>query len=485
MDEKEKVDFSKLKKVEDVIWKMEKHDKMNVPAYVVGTDEILEKLKNDKTLWQLKNVASLPGIVKNAVLMPDAHEGYGFPIGGVAAFDAEEGIVSPGGVGYDINCGVRLIKTGLTIEEVKPRIKELVDVLFETVPTGVGSESRVRLSKKELERVGENGIDWALENGFAFEGDKERIEEYGMMEDADMKEVSKKAKERGKNQLGTLGAGNHFLEVQYVESVDDKTAKSFGLKKGQIVVMVHCGSRGFGHQIASDYIREFIPKARKLDLYMPDLELVYLPIKEEESERYLKAMKAAVNFAFVNRQVITSFAREAFDKVFGEGTSEEMELVYDVAHNIAKFEKHEVEGEMRELLVHRKGATRAFPAGREELPDLYKKVGQPVLIPGSMGTASYVLVGNRKGMELSFGSSCHGAGRVMSRRKAKQIWRGEELIRNLWERYGIYVRSRTYKVAAEEAPKAYKDVDIVAKSVEDAGISKIVAKLRPLGVIKG
>ena len=479
------VDFSKIKKKEDVLWVMEKHDRMKVPAYIVGDEKIIESLKKDRTLWQLKNVASLPGIVKNAVLMPDGHEGYGFPIGGVAAFDAEEGIVSPGGVGYDINCGVRMVKTPLTIEDVKPRIKELVDELFKNVPTGVGSESKLKLSKEELDEVSINGIDWAIENGFARKEDKERTEEYGKIEDANSYDVSKKAKERGKNQLGTLGAGNHFLEVQYIESINEELGRKIGLEKGQVVVMIHCGSRGFGHQIASDYIREFIPIARKKNLYMPDLELVYLPLREKESHKYLNAMRAAVNFAFVNRQIITSFARETFGKLFGGEVEEKMELVYDVAHNIAKFEKHYVDGEKRRLLVHRKGATRAFPAGREELPEKYKNIGQPVLIPGSMGTSSYVLVGNQKGLDISFGSSCHGAGRRMSRRKAKQTWKGEELIRNLWEKYGIYVRSRTYRVAAEEAPKAYKDVDIVAKSVERAGISSIVAKLRPIGVIKG
>ncbi len=480
-----KVDFNKIRKVEDVVWKMERHDEMKVPAYIIGDERIMNTLKKDRTLWQLKNVASLPGIVKNAVLMPDGHEGYGFPIGGVAAFDGEEGIVSPGGIGYDINCGVRLIKTPLKVEEVKPKIKELVDSLFKNVPTGVGSESRIRLTKGELGEVAERGIDWTLENGFAFEEDKERIEEYGVMENADYSKVSKRAKERGKSQLGTLGAGNHFLEVQYVEESNEELAKMFGLERGDVVVMVHCGSRGFGHQIASDYIKEFIPIAKKLNLYMPDLELVYLPLEREESWNYIEAMRSAVNFAFVNRQIITNFVRETFRDVFRKNIEEEMPLLYDVAHNIGKFEKHAVEKVNRNLLVHRKGATRAFPAGREELPSIYKKTGQPVLIPGSMGTSSYVLVGEEKALDISFGSSCHGAGRSMSRSKAKKTWKGEELIKELWEKKGIYVRSRTFKVAAEEAPKAYKDVDIVAKSVEKAGISKIVAKLKPLGVVKG
>lgn len=479
------IDFSKIKELDNALWMMEKHDNMKVPALIIATKKALEGLKKDRTLWQLKNVASLPGIVKNAVLMPDAHEGYGFPIGGVAAFDAEEGIVSPGGIGYDINCGVRVLKTQLTLEEVKPKIKQLADALFSHIPTGVGEKGKLHLTIEELGEVAENGINWMIEKGFAYKEDKERIEEYGKIEGADYSKVSQKAKARGKDQLGTLGAGNHFLEIQHVEKIyDESAAKAFGLFPNQIVVMIHTGSRGFGHQIASDYIKEFMPIARKMNLFLPDPELVYLPLKHEKAQHYLKAFKCAVNFAFSNRQFITYWTREVFEKLFGK-EADYLELLYDVAHNIAKFEEHVVNGEKRTLIVHRKGATRAFPAGRKELPKLYRNIGQPVLIPGSMGTASYILIGKEKSLEISFGSSCHGAGRALSRRKALQQFRGESLVKELWEKQGIYVKPKSYRVAAEEAPKAYKDVDVVAESVEKAGISKIVARLKPIGVVKG
>ncbi len=477
------MEFSYIEKIGNGLFKMKKHDKMNVDALIVGTQRIVDSLRKDKTLWQLKNVASLPGIVKNAVLMPDAHEGYGFPIGGVAAFDANDGIVSPGGIGYDINCGVRLLLTPLSKEELMDKRNEIVEELFKNIPTGVGEEGKLRLSVDELEEVVSSGIDWAIEKGYAWKEDKERIEEYGRMK-ADASKVSSRAKQRGKGQLGTLGAGNHFLEVQVIEKIFDERAGAFGLEKGKVVVMIHTGSRGFGHQIASDYVREFMPIARKLNLYMPDPELVYLPLKHEKAQDYLKAMASAVNFAFVNRQMITYWARESFSRVFGSSVGDEMHLVYDVAHNIAKIEEHEVNGKKRKLIVHRKGATRAFPAGREELPSLYRHVGQPVLIPGSMGTASYVLVGMHKGLNVSFGTTWHGAGRVMSRRAAIRSFRGEVLVKQLKEK-GILVKPKTWRVAAEEAPQAYKDVDEVAKSVELAGISRIVARLKPLAVIKG
>ena len=475
-----------LKKESDAVWKMEPTGKMKVPAYIFGTEEIVAKIKTDRTLWQLQNVASLPGIINHASVMPDGHEGYGFPIGGVAAFDAKEGVVSPGGVGYDINCGVRLLKTDLTEEQVRPKIKELCDKLFVNVPSGVGSESKLRVSPEELEQALKLGIDWAIEKGYGRKEDKPRTEEYGRMEGADPSAVSNQAKKRGRKQFGTLGAGNHFLEIQKVEKIyDQETAKAFGLEEGNITVMIHCGSRGFGHQVCSDIIPNLLSIANKNNLLLPDKELVYAPVQSNEGQQYIKGMKCAVNYAFINRHVIMHWTRETFDQVFGKGTSDPMHLLYDVAHNIAKFEKHKVNGKDQELIVHRKGATRAFPAGREELPPEYRSIGQPVLIPGSMGTSSYVLVGQPKALELTWGSTCHGAGRVMSRSQAIHTFRGDKLKDDLWTNNNIYVKATNPKVIAEEAPGAYKNVDQVVESVEKAGISKIVAKLKPIGVVKG
>ncbi|MDD5022765.1 MAG: RtcB family protein [Candidatus ainarchaeum sp.] len=472
--------------VSNAIWRIEKKDKMNVPAYIFGTEKIMEKMKRDRTFSQLTNVASLPGVINQVSVMPDGHEGYGFPIGGVAAFDAKEGIVSPGGVGYDINCGVRLLTTNLTEEQVRPKIKELCDKLFHNVPSGVGSESKLKISHEELDQAVKLGIDWAIEKGYGRKEDKSKTEEYGKMEGADPSAVTPTAKKRGKTQFGTLGAGNHFLEIQKIESVsDEKSAKAFGLEKEKIAVMIHCGSRGYGHQICSDMLGPLLEYSKKNNIYLPDKELVYAPIQSEEGQRYLKGMKCAVNYAFINRHVIMHWVRETFDQVFGSGTSDSMHLVYDVAHNIAKVEKHKVNGNVRELIVHRKGATRAFPAGREELPPEYRSIGQPVLIPGSMGTASYVLVGQEKGLELAWGSTCHGAGRVMSRGDAIRSFRGDKLQSDLWSNQKIYVKATNPKVIAEEAPSAYKDVDEVVESVVQAGISKITAKLKPLGVVKG
>ncbi|NPA22626.1 MAG: RtcB family protein [Candidatus Micrarchaeota archaeon] len=464
-------------KITPYLFKMKKTGRMRTEALIFATEKLLQKIKQDRTLQQLQNVASLPGIVGNALLMPDAHEGYGFPIGGVAAFDREEGIVSPGGVGFDINCGVRLLKTPLTKEEIKPVQEELAQQLFRTIPSGVGETGHLRLSVSELDLVAELGVKWAEEEGYAFKEDRERIEEYGRMEGADPSKISKTAKKRGKNQLGTLGSGNHFLEVQYVESIlDEERAKKLGLFPGQVVVMIHTGSRGFGHQIASDYISLFLRENPDI----PDPDLAYLPLKHDLAWDYIAAMKGAVNFAFTNRQIITHFTREVFRRMFNV----EMELLYDVAHNIAKFEKHKVNGEEKEVLIHRKGATRAFPKGRPELPALYRDIGQPVIIPGSMGTASYVLLGREESLDVSFGTTCHGAGRVLSRRKATQMYKGEKLIKEL-AKEGIILKPKTLRGAAEEAPGAYKDIDEVIKTVVENKISYGVARLRPLAVIKG
>lgn len=388
-------------------------------------------------------------------------------------------------LGFDINCGVRLITTDLTPEDVKPKINELINTLFRNVPSGVGSKGRLRLSRQELDDAVVRGVDWSIENGYGWDEDRERCEENGRIDGADPSVLSDIAKKRGLPQFGTLGAGNHFLEVQEIVDVpDENVAKSFGLEKGKISVMIHCGSRGFGHQVCSDYIKKMISASQKYSIKLPDKELCCAPLNSPEADEYVKAMKCAVNYAFCNRHTIMHWTRESFDQVFGKGTSESMHLVYDVCHNIAKFEEHDVEGKRMKVCVHRKGATRAFPAGRPEIPSIYREVGQPVLIPGTMGTASYVLVGKEEGMKNTFGSTCHGGGRVMSRRAATRSWRGRDVQRMLSEK-GITIRATNPKILAEEAPSAYKDIDDVVRSVELAGISGIVAKMIPVGVVKG
>jgi len=472
-----------MKEIASCIYKLEKKGDMRVPALIFSSPSLLQQLKKDRTLEQIMNVASLQGVVDHVCVMPDGHEGYGFPIGGVAAFDAEDGVVSPGGVGYDINCGVRLLASPLTFEEVNKRMKKLLHALFSAVPSGVGSESKLRISKSELDEVAIEGARWAIEQGYGIEQDLLHTEENGKMNGAVPECVSDKAKARGKTQLGTLGAGNHFLEVQVVEKIfEPQIAKKFGLFEGQVVVMIHCGSRGYGHQICADYVSKILAYARRTGLYLPDRELAYAPLHSKEGEDYLAAMSCAINFAFANRQIIMHLVRQSFDKLFECG--DEMKLIYDVAHNIAKFETHLINGERRKLIVHRKGATRAFPKGRSELPSAYIDVGQPVLIPGSMGTASYVLVGEKKSLELSFGSTCHGAGRMMSRREATRRYDPNQLLSQLSTK-GIMVKAASKRVVAEEAPSAYKDVDEVVKAVVESGISKAVAKLRPIGVVKG
>lgn len=471
-----------LKKIDKAKWEMEKEGDMRVSAYIFANDRLIEGMGKDRTLQQLKNVAGLPGIIKHALLMPDGHEGYGFPIGGVAAFDAEDGIVSPGGVGYDINCGVRLLTTALEEKDVRPKIVEICDTLFKNVPSGVGSEGRLRISPEELDEAVKMGVDWAIEKGYGRKEDKEHCEEYGRIAGADPTKTSTTAKKRGRKQFGTLGAGNHFLEVQVVDEIlNEDVAKKFGLRKGMVTAMIHCGSRGYGHQICSDNIPPILDYARKNNLWLPDKELAYAPMKSKEAQNYMAAMRCAVNYAFTNRHIIAHWVRESFDQIFGDGTGDNIHTVYDVAHNIAKIEEHEGQ----KMVIHRKGATRAFPAGRPELPESYRSIGQPVLIPGSMGTASYVLVGNPRGLEAAWGSTCHGAGRTMSRGEAIRTHNGEQLRKTLWEKNKIYVRATKAKIVAEEAPDAYKNIDDVVQSVADAGISDIVARLKPLGVAKG
>ncbi len=479
--------YIKLRRVSDLIWEIPKEPPMRVPARIYASEILLKKMQEDKTLEQARNVATLPGIQKWMIVMPDGHQGYGFPIGGVAAFDLNEGIITPGGIGFDVNCGVRIIRTNLRVEDVKPKLMELVNEIFRNVPAGVGETGKVHLSFSELDKVLQEGAKWAVENGYGWEDDLGRIESYGHLEDADPDAVSVTAKRRGAPQLGTLGSGNHFLEIQVVDKIyDPEVAKAFGIEEeGQVVVMVHTGSRGLGHQVASDYIREFERRFRDIVRRLPDRELVYAPWGTKEAERYFSAMCAAANYAWANRQMITHWVRESFEKVFRTSADQlGMEIVYDVAHNIAKIEEHKVNGKKKKVIVHRKGATRAFPPGHPELIPKYRKVGQPIIIPGSMGTASYILVGTEKAMEISFGSTAHGAGRQLSRAEAKRRFRYQEVI-NRMRQQGIVVKSATKDGVVEEVPEAYKNVDEVVRVSHEIGIGKLVVRLRPLAVIKG
>ena len=479
-----------LEKVDRYIWSIPKGYKsgMIVPGRVFADETLLEKMKTDRTLEQCANVAHLPGIYKYAITLPDGHEGYGFPIGGVAATDYYEGVISPGGVGYDINCGVRLLTTSLEEEDVRPRLPELVETIFANVPCGLGSRRRdFKLSRSDLEGVMMEGARWAVENGLGWDEDTKHCEENGAMENADPDKVSNSAVNRGLPQLGTLGSGNHFLEIERVDEIYDKeAAKVFGIKSvGQVTVMIHCGSRGFGHQICSDYIRVMERAVRKYGIKIPDRELVCAPGNSREAEDYFKAMACAVNYAFANRQAITHWVRESFEKVFRRPAEElGLRLVYDVAHNIAKVEEHRVNGKRQKVWMHRKGATRAFPPGSNLIPVDYRSVGQPVIIPGSMGTSSWLLVGTPKAMDLTFGSTAHGAGRMLSRAAAKRRFWGRD-VKNSLEKAGIVVRAASNVVLAEEADPAYKDVDRVVEVSHQVGIATKVAHLKPIAVIKG
>jgi tRNA-splicing ligase RtcB len=476
-----------LTKVNDNTWEVPGNYKpgMNVPGRIFVSKTLLDILEPE-TIDQVANVASLPGIQKYSMAMPDAHRGYGFSIGGVAAFDKDEGVISPGGVGFDINCGVRLIRSNLMEDDVRPRLSELLDSLFEAIPSGVGSKSRMRLTDEELDDVFINGVHWAVKNGYGMKGDLSHCESNGKMPGADPSKVSIKARKRGRPQIGTLGSGNHFLEVQYVDKVyDAEAAKAFGLKEGQITFMIHCGSRGAGHQICTDHLQKLTQASKKYRISLPDKQLACAPASSEEAQDYFKAMTCAANYAWVNRQMIMHWAREVFDDFFkAQHGNLGLDLVYDVAHNVAKLEKHMINGEEKEVYVHRKGATRAFPAGHPEIPEDYKDVGQPVIIPGSMGTASYVLKGGPAAMELTFGSACHGAGRVMSRSRAKKELRGEEIQKEL-KSEGIVVRATQPSLIAEEAPEVYKSSSDVVDVVHDLGIATKVARLLPMGVVKG
>ncbi|MDV5120901.1 MAG: RtcB family protein [Candidatus Scalindua sp.] len=480
----------KINKISDWVWEIPKSEKegMRVPARIYASDVLFENM--DKGVFeQITNVACLPGIQKYALCMPDGHWGYGFPIGGVAAFDTENGIISPGGIGFDINCGMRLITTDLKINEVKPRLPELINELFRAVPAGVGSKGVIKASVSQLKDIMERGAEWCIENGYGWPQDLQRIEEGGHIPGADPSKVSEKAITRGINQLGTLGSGNHYLEIQLVTTeniFDEKIAKVFGIKeKDQIVIMVHCGSRGFGHQVATDYLRVFDKAIKKYDMTVRDRELACAPFKSPEGSDYYKAMLCAANSAFANRQIITHRIRESFSKVFDTNAEKlGIEIVYDVAHNIARVERYKIDGKEKEVLVHRKGSTRSFGPGRRELPEIYREVGQPVIVGGSMQTGSFLLTGTEKAMEETFGSTMHGAGRTMSRSAAKKMVRGDQLMRTMAEN-GILVKAASMPGLAEEAGIAYKDISEVVETMDTLGISKKVVKLKPIGNIKG
>ncbi len=469
----------KLKKISDVEWEIPKTGKMNVSGRIFASEKLLQLIKKDNTLQQVKNVAMLPGIIKASIALPDAHCGYGYSIGGVAAFDIDKGVISPGGVGFDINCGIRLLRTNLNLNEIKEKKKGILHSLFRTIPSGVGRGGKINITKKDLDDILKKGVEWCLEKNYATKQDLENCEDNGRLPNANPNDVSERAKKRGIGQLGTLGAGNHFIEIQTVEEIFDRDiAKIFGLKKDQIVIMIHSGSRGLGHQVASDYIQKMEDRYKWPE---QDRQLVNAPIKSELGKRYLSAMSCAANFAFANRQLMTYLIRENLKHYFPNFKAE---LVYDVCHNVAKFEEHIIKGEKRKILVTRKGATRSFGIGRNELPLNYKKVGQPVLIPGSMGTSSYVLVGTNKAEQISFGSTAHGAGRVESRTNARKTIRGEDVKKQL-EKQDIDIEAGSFKGISEEAPEAYKDIDEVVEVSHKAGIGNLVAKLKPIAVMKG
>jgi tRNA-splicing ligase RtcB (3'-phosphate/5'-hydroxy nucleic acid ligase) len=482
------VNINDLKQITQFEWEIPKsyRQDMLVPVRLFATRQLLDEIAADKSLDQAVNSATLPGLAGPVVVMPDMHQGYGFPIGAVAATRYPAGVVSPGGIGYDINCGVRLLGSQIEFESVKQYIGDLATALNHHCPSGVGTKGHIRLSEKELDNLCRQGSRWALNQGYATEMDLQRTEESGCLAGAQPEMVSKRAKQRGLPQIGTLGAGNHFIEVDVVEHIfDPQAAQAMGLHEGNLVVLIHCGSRGFGHQICTDYVREFQSAVNRYGIKLPDRELVCAPMDSPEGRAYLGAMRSAANYAFVNRQVLAHYARKAFEQVLaGKVRNWHLHQIYDIAHNMGKVETHNIDGKQIEVCVHRKGATRAFGPGYEGLPDEYKAIGQPVLVPGSMGTASWVLVGTQLSMESSYGSSCHGAGRMMSRSRAKKTVRGDEL-RDKLESQGIHIRAGSMAGLAEEAPQAYKNVDEVVETVVGAGIAKKVARIVPVAVIKG
>jgi len=482
------INITDMNRISDVEWEIPKsyRQDMQVGVRIFASQRLIEEVMDDNSLEQAINTATLPGLVGFVMVMPDMHQGYGFPIGGVAATHYPDGIISPGGIGYDINCGVRLLASRIHFQEIEPFLGNLASALDLYCPSGVGEKGEIRLTKEELEKICREGSHWALKNNYASEADIHRTEENGRLSGADPSKVSDRAKERGRSQLGTLGSGNHFLELDLVDEIyNKKAAEVMGLEKGLIVLQIHCGSRGFGHQICTDYVDLFQRAVRRYNIRIPDRELVCAPLESPEGRDYLAAMRSAANFAYANRQVITYNARRAFEEVLaGKVNNWHLNLVYDVSHNMGKIEHHMIDGVEMKVCVHRKGATRAFGPGSTELPPEYLSIGQPVLVPGSMGTASWVLVGTEMSMIRSFGSTCHGAGRVMSRHQAKKSIRGERL-RDELESQGIHIRTHSLSGLAEEAPQAYKNVDEVVEIVAKAQIASKVARLKPIVVVKG
>jgi len=479
-----------IKKVAENIYEIPKGTQpcMRVPVRIYASDDLVKKMKQDATFTQATNAACIPGIYTHSIVLPDGHQGYGFPIGGVAATDYENGVISPGGVGYDINCGVRVLRTNLDEKDVRPKIRQLIDQLFSDVPTGVGKQGKINLqSHRGVDQVLEGGSRWAVEEGYGWEDDLENQEANGRLDIANPADVPGTAKERGLKQSGTLGSGNHFLEIQLVDEIyNQQAAKMMGItRKGQVMIMIHSGSRGLGHQVCSEFIRIMTQAMRKYKIEVPDRELCCAPTTSPEGQAYLGAMSAAANYAFANRQAMMHWTREAFSKIMGQSPEDmDMGLIYDVAHNMGKVEEHEIQGKRTKVLVHRKGATRAFPPGHSDIPLKYRGIGQPVIIPGTMGTASYILLGNQRSMEISFGSTAHGAGRFLSRTQAKRKFFGKE-IQDQLAGEGIIVKATQGVVIAEEAPGAYKDVDEVVRVSDAVGIATMAVRLRPIGVIKG
>ncbi len=470
----------------DACWEVPRTGDMLVPAHIYATEEMLEDISSDDAVQQAVNVAHMPGILKASIAMPDIHWGYGFPIGGVAAFDPSDGVISPGGVGYDINCGVRLMGSKLSKDDIEGSLEKLVDILFARVPTGVGASGAMTVSKEDVRKVAVEGARWPVSHGYGSEADLDVIEENGQVDGGITDYLSDRSIDRGTTQLGTLGSGNHFLEVGHVAEIyDEEAASAMGLFPGQVTVIIHSGSRGFGYQVCDDYLSVMDKAMKKYDINLPDRQLACAPIQSEEGQRYIGAMRCAINYAFANRQVMAHNTHTSFEEVLGMSPRDVgLYTIYEVAHNIAKFEIHKVNGSEQEVCVHRKGATRAFGPGARDVPGKYKDIGQPVLIPGDMGRYSYVLTGTKTAMEKTFGSTCHGAGRKMSRRQAKKEARGRNIGKELADR-GIIVRGESQRTINEEHSDAYKDVKNVVKACEVAGISKTVAQLRPLGVIKG
>jgi tRNA-splicing ligase RtcB len=480
-----KQDFNRIS---PVLWELPTsfRQDMRVPVRIFASERLLEATLGDRSMVQAVNASTLPGVVGHVTVMPDVHQGYGFPIGGVAATRLSDGVISPGGIGYDINCGVRMLATSIPHEELKPHLGDLAAALNANCPSGVGVKGKLRLSAKQLDDVLRRGSKWTLKQGYATPEDVARTEENGSMQGADPSFLSPRAKERGRPQLGSLGAGNHFIELEVVEEIyHAEAADAMGLQVGNVVLQIHCGSRGLGHQVCSDYVRELQGAVKRYGIQLPDRELVCAPLDSPEGKRYFGAMAAAANYAFANRQMLTHHARQAFEQTLaGKVRNWDLHLIYDVAHNIGKFEEHQIDGKRVKVCVHRKGATRAFGPGFEGLPPEYRKLGQPVLVPGSMGTHSWVLMGTEQSMRQSFGSCAHGAGRVMSRSKAKRSIRGDKLLQKM-QAEGIKVHAGSMPGFAEEAPQAYKDVDAVVQVVAEAGIAKKVARVRPIAVIKG